>query len=294
MTNQFSLLLKKYSVPAMFLIFALAMFYITINSSQNATFVIATIMMFVAGLLTLLYSSGKISTKLLTILGVVAFVGAVGTLFFSTTSVTATTRHMKQFALTTGEAQLNLGDIRSAQKAYMETHGFYAPDWNTLIDFIKNGQVPFVEKEGTVPSRRITLDERAILYGDNRAIDNNMTEEEALKLAKSSNPPADLQNFRRDTVMVSFLKNKFQTKSYQEAREVAGYGAFSADSLPFIPGTKRKWKMKTLKKVQIGETFYPAIKVWGTLPLAEIEGTDPEEISFGSLTTNDTGGSWEQ
>lgn len=294
MTNNLSLLLKKYSVPALFIIMAIGMIYINISSPQNSTFIMATVMMLVAGVLTLLYSSGKISAKVLTILGVVAFAGALGTLFFSASSVGATVVHRKQYALTTGKAQLNLSDIRTAQKAYMEKNGVYASTWDELIDFINNGKVPQVDMEGTVPGRRITIEERAILYGDNRAIDVNMTEQEALKLSLTANPPEDLKNFRRDTIQVSFLQSKFQTSSYKEARELAGYGPFSADSLPYIPGTKKKWNMKTIKKLKIQEAYYPAFKVWGKLPFAEIEGTTPEEISVGSLTTNDTGGSWEQ
>jgi hypothetical protein len=294
MTNNLSLLIKKYSVPALFIVLAIGMFYITVSSKQNSTFIMATVMMFVAGILTLLYSSGKISTKVLTILGGIAFLGAAYTLYDSASSVGATVVHREQYALTIGKSQLNLSDIRTAQKAYLEENGFYAATWDDLIDFIKNGKVPFVDMEGTVPGRRITTSERAILYGDNRAIDVNMTEAEALKLALSSNPPEDLKTFRRDTIMVSFLKSKFETSSYKEAREVAGYGPFSADSLPFIPGTQKKWQMKTIKKLKIQEQYFPAFKVWGKLPYAEIEGTDPKEISLGSLTTNDTGGSWEQ
>ena len=293
MTNNLSLLLKKYSVPALFLLLAFGMIFLVISSPQNKTFLIATVMMFVAGVLTFLYSSGAISTKILTILGGIAFVGAIGTLYFSTASVVNTNRHIKEYNLTYGKATYNLQDIRTAQKAYMEQNGFFAASWEELVDFIKNGKVPFVEMEGTVPSRRMSVAEMNSIYGDGRPINENMTEKEALLLSKKSNPAEDLRSFKRDTIMVSFLQSKFQTRSYTEARLVAGYGAFSADSLPFIPGTKKQWKLETKKKVKIGETEYPVVRVTGKLPLAKIEGTQPEELSFGSLTTNDTGGSWE-
>ncbi len=280
-------------MPALFLLLAIGMFYINTQTPQDTTFIVATIMMLLAGVLTLLYSSGRISSKLLTILGIAAFVGAAGTLYFSTVSVMETNKHIADYKLTYGKSIMNLSDIRTAQKAYMEEKGYYAQTWEELVDFIKTGKVPSVETEGSVPNRKITEAERAILYGDNRAIDVNMTEKEAVLLSLSANPPADLVGFRRDTVMVSFLQTKFKTKSYTEARKVAGFGAFSADSLPYIPGTTRKWKMETKKKVKIGEQEYPVIKVSGRLAKAEIEGTDPEDISFGSLSTNDTGGSWE-
>lgn len=294
MTNKFSLLIKKYSVPALFLAFAIAMFYIVITTHQNQTFIVATVMMFVAGILTLLYSSGVISSKILTILGVAAFIGAVGTIYTSTSSVVSTQKHIKRYKLLSGKAALNLGDVRSAQKAFMEENGHYTASWDTLIEFINNGKVPYVRAIGVVPSRKITSAENSRLYRGNPPINNNMTEEEALNLALSSNPPADLKDFKRDTIMISFLKSKFQNRSYLASREANGFGRFSVDSLPYIPGTSTQWDIKTLDTLRIIEDLVPAIKVWGKLPIAEIEGTDPEEFSFGSLTNNETAGSWEQ
>lgn len=294
MTNSFSLLIKKYSVPALFMALALGMLYLNTQSKQDTSFILATIMMFVAGILTLLYSSGAISTRILTVLGLVASIGAIATLYFSTASVVSTSKHNELYALSSGKAAFNLADIRSAQKAYLERNGHYAKTWEELLDFIKNGKVPFIDRVGTVPTRKITPEERNFIYGDSRAIDNNMTEAEALALTKMANPPADLIGFKRDTIMVSFMQSKFTTRTYQEARMIAGYGVFSVDSLPYIPYTKKKWKMQVKDSVKVGDQTYPAIRVWGMLPYAKLEGTDPQEISFGSLTTNDTGGSWEQ
>ncbi len=295
MTNNFSLLIKKYSVPVLFLILALAMLYINFASEhrQDASFILATIMMFVAGALTLLYSTGTISTKILTVLGGLAFIGAVITLYFSTASVVSTKKHNEQYELSFGKAAYNLSDIREAQKAYLDKNGKYADTWDKLLDFIRNGEVPYVNKVGVIPNRKITPEERAKLYGDNRPIDVNMTEMEALLLSKMPNPASDLAEFKRDTLMKSYMESKFNTKTYREARELAGYGKFSVDSLAYIPFTNKKWNMQTKDSVKIGQQSYPAIKVWGKLPYAKLEGTDPIEISFGSLTTNDVGGSWE-
>ncbi len=294
MTNKFSLLIKKYSVPALFMLFALGMLYVVMTSPQNKTFVTATVMMFVAGVLTLLYSSGAISSKILTVLGILALAGAIGTLFYSTKSVVDTNKHMRNFTLISEKAALNLGDVRTAQKAYMEQHGHYTDNWDSLIYFIENGKVPYVNKVGTPPNRKITPEERGFLYGDNRPIDFNMTEEEALRLSLRPNPPTDLVNFKRDTVMVSFLETKFKNKSYTATRMKKGFGKFSVDSLMYVPGTKTRWQVKTLDSLKIGEEVYPAVKVWGMLPLAEVEGKDPKEIGFGSLTMNDLAGTWEQ
>ncbi|MFA7274097.1 MAG: hypothetical protein WC044_09515 [Crocinitomicaceae bacterium] len=295
MTNNISLLFKKYSVPALFLLIAIGMLIMGVQSNQNSSYMIATILMFVAAILSFLYSSGSISTKILTMLGLVAGLGALGTMIFSTKSVADTEAHNNKYILCKAQAESNLKDIRSAQKAFAETNGRYAKDWDELIDFVKNGKVPFVDAVGVVPGRRITEAERAFLYGDNRAIDVNMTELEALRLSKNPNCDADLKGFKRDTIMVSFMDTKFKTKSSIEARMKAGLGKFVAEDLPIIPMSKNvKWTMEVKDSVQMGADFFPAIHVFGILPYARIEGTSPEEISFGKLTTNDTGGSWEE
>ena len=64
----------------------------------------------------------------------------------------------------------NLSDIRGIQKAYREKNGSYAPDWETFLDYLKNGTVPEVVSQGSVPSRKITTAERDFLYGDNRPL----------------------------------------------------------------------------------------------------------------------------
>jgi len=295
MTNDLSLLLKKYSVPALFIVLAIVMLILGLQSKQDATYIISTIMMFAAGVLSLLYSSGKISSKLLSILSLGAGVLAMTTIGLSYCSVSDSVAHQNKYAKCVKESETNLRDIRSSQKAYAEINGKYAATWDELIEFIKNGKVPFVEAEGVVPSRKITEAERGILYGDNRALDVNMTEVEAIKLARGSNPALDLKNFKRDTVMVSFIDSKFKNKSAIDSRVKAGFGAFNPDKLPIIPMTKgKKWTLEAADSVQMGEDFFPAIRVSGKLPIARIKGTKTDEMYFGKLTTNDTSGSWEQ
>jgi hypothetical protein len=295
MTSNLSLLLKKYTVPAVFTILGLIMVITGIQSSQNAIYIVATLMMFVAGVLSLLYSTGGISSKLLNILGFVALACSIFAMAMAYLSVRDTTNHIRNYDMMMEESQLNLSDIRAAQKAYAEEHGVYANTWEKLIKFIETGTVPFVSTEGVVPSRKINEIERNFLYNDNRAIDNNMTEEEAYRLSNWEMAPTDLIGFKRDTVQVSFMKSKFGSKSYKQARIKYGFGRFYADSLPYIPmAGGEKWTIETKDSVQIGEEFFPAISVSGMLPLARIQGTDSEEMYFGKLTTNDTGASWEQ
>jgi hypothetical protein len=53
------------------------------------------------------------------------------------------------------------------------------------------------------------------------------------------------------------------------------------------------WNLEIKDSVKVGEDYFPAINVSGTLPFSKIEGTKPESLFFGKITTNETAGSWE-
>ena len=294
-TGNASLLLKKLSVPVLFLIIGLLLIIAGVQQKQNNMFMISAVLMFVGSILSLLYSWGKLKSNLFNIIGIGAGIIAAATLYLSWKSVADTATYTANYNLCRGKAIQNLTDIRYAQKAYAEANGTYAKDWETLVDFVKNGTVPYVVAEGNIPARLITTEERDYLYSDNRAIDNNMSENEAYRLSKSPICPEDLKGFKRDTIQVSLIQTKFKNKSYTESRKVAGFGKFYADSLPYIPftGGKKMWKMEIKDSVKVGEDFFPAINVIGTLPFSKIEGTKPETLFFGKITTNETAGSWE-
>ncbi len=298
MTGSFSVLLKKYSVPLILFVLAMGMLIVGIKQNQDSTFMISAIMMFAAAGISILYSSGKFKPMLAMIIGVVAGLAAIYILYISYNSVSDTNTYNKNYEKCKLLALQNLEDIRYVQKAYAEQNGTYIGDWDKFVDFVKNGKVPFVDAQGVVPSRKITTEERDYLYHDNRPIDVNMTEDEAYKLSKWTAGPnwqADFANFRRDTLMVSLLETKFLSRSYRENREKMGFYDFNPDSLPIIPFTKKEWMLETLDSINVNDVKYPAIKVSGKIPFARIQGqnNDEEEMYFGSLTTPDLDGSWE-
>ena len=294
-TGNASLLMKKLSVPVLFLILGILLIFAGVQQKQDNMFMTSAVLMFLGSILSLLYSWGNLKSSILYIVGIGAGVIALVTLYLSWKSVDDTATYNANYTLCRGKAIQNLTDIRYAQKAYAEANGTYAKDWESLVDFVKNGPVPYVVAEGNVPARLITTEERDFLYGDNRAIDNNMSEFEAYRLAKSSICPEDLKGFKRDTIQVSLIDTKFKNKAYTDSRKVAGFGKFYADSLPYIPftGGKKMWKMEVKDSVKVGEDYFPAINVSGMIPFAKIQGTKAETIFFGKITTNETAGSWE-
>jgi hypothetical protein len=301
MLSNLSIIFKKYSVPALFFVLGFLLFLTGVTGDQNMMFQLSSVLMFLAGALSVMYSSGTFKSTLLYIFGGLAGLAAIATFVLSYNSVEETSTYNANYALCKGKSIANLEDIRFVQKAYAEKNGAYAKDWETLVDFVKNGTVPYVESEGVVPGRKITEQERDYLvrfglYKKGQAIDFNMTEKEAYFLSKMPNCPEDLKTFKRDTVQRSLLVMRFQNKAYTEGRMKAGYGKFYPDSLPFIPlsGGKRMWKLETKDSLQMGDSYVPAMKISGKIPFAKIQGKEDEEMTLGSLTSPDLIGNWEE
>jgi len=296
MTNNFSVLFKKYSVPVLLLILGITLLGIGISKEQGPLFMTSSILMFIAGGLSLLYSSGKAKTLLLMIFGVLAGIAGIVTLWFSWDEVSDEITVQNRNKLLETTAKQNLQDVVFIQKKYQERNGVYAGTWDELIDYLKNGKVDYIVASGSVPAERLIREEAKYIYGpsDNRALDNNMTELEAWKLSKWEDGPRYnelFRNFKRDTLEQSILTAKFESRSYLEARKLSGLGQFYPDSLRYIPMTKGKeeWKLETIDSLELADgSKAPAVKVSGTLPYIN------KEMYFGSLTSpNDLSGSWE-
>jgi len=65
MFSNLSIIFKKYSVPALFFVMGVALFISGATGNQNTMFMISSIMMFLAGALSILYSTGTFKSKLL-------------------------------------------------------------------------------------------------------------------------------------------------------------------------------------------------------------------------------------
>ncbi|MDX2361525.1 MAG: hypothetical protein QNK23_12015 [Crocinitomicaceae bacterium] len=297
MTSELSLLLKKYSIPALLLIAGVFMLIIGFTGNQNGVFMVAAILMLAAAAISILYSSGNLKPKLLIAIGLLAGAGAIVTLVISSTSVYNTATYNDNYDFCKLMSKQNLEDIRYIQKVHAEQNGTYLSDWDAFIEFAKNAEVDIVEAQGVVPSRAIDMDENNYLYTGNPPIDRDMNEEEAYRLSLWLEGPnySDFSNFKRDTVSQSLIEFKFGNDSYTENREKLEFYAFSVDSLPIIPFTTERWNLETLDSLNINDLVQPAIKVSGMIPFAEQEGKndDQEEMFFGSITTHSVDGSWE-
>ncbi|MGL4292810.1 MAG: hypothetical protein ACRCSQ_04465 [Bacteroidales bacterium] len=114
-------------------------------------------------------------------------------------------------------------NIRKAQLEYRNLNGTYTASFDTLIDFVKTGQLPFVVKEGSLTDAQL---------------ESGLTEKKAMEIIKKGKQDEiaknGLENFRRDTIFVNVGDTIFGR-------------SFKADSLQFVPFThgKAKFEMAT-------------------------------------------------
>jgi len=124
-----------------------------------------------------------------------------------------------------------------------------------------------IKKLGTQPERKITPEERNLIYGDKRPIDNLMTEEEAYILSKSANPPADVAGFVRDTNYIPVMEALFNSKRYiKERRKLGGEFDFDIDSLQYVPYSRNLATLDTAS-IQKGDLTVPTLLIKMTHPM---------------------------
>ena len=146
-------------------------------------------------------------------INVILGICVVGLLFICWRSIKDTENFDATVAARENVVKARLMEIRSAEEAYKAQHeGEYCADWSVLIEFVKNGQLPVVMKQGL-----LTEDQ----------MNKGLTESKAAAIVNSGDQAAikanGLENFRRDTVWVSLKDSLYN------------YEGFVADSLRYIP-----------------------------------------------------------
>ncbi|MCR4920377.1 MAG: hypothetical protein K5945_01530 [Bacteroidaceae bacterium] len=141
---------------------------------------------------------------------------ALGLLFICIRSIRDTQNFDAEVASREAVVKARLMEIRSAEEAYKAQHdGVYCSDWNELIDFVKNGQLPIVMKQGVLSDEQM---------------DKGLTEASAAAIVNSGDEKAikenGLEDFRRDTMWVSLIDSLYN------------YEGFVADSMRYIPFSK--------------------------------------------------------
>lgn len=188
-------------------------------------------------------------------------------------SIMRPVKFQREYNIRTEKVIDRLKDIRSAQVAYKLVNGKYTASFDTLSDFVANGQIPVVRMEGS-------LNDSMILAG--------MTELKALELGI----------IKRDTAYVNVIDTLFKTKTW------------IADSLRYVPFTdKAEFELgtnvlSTASGVDVEvfeakvpyEVFLQGLERQEIINLREVDvklGRFPG-LRVGSLTeANNNAGNWE-
>jgi len=204
--------LKKLSVPFIFFLLSIFIFYIGVGTEQDSYFYIGAFLMLSASILTAAFSYGILNKTILTVFAGIAGIGAVFAIYFIGKGVDNTYANQKIYLKCKSQAILNLNDIRMVQselykkkrrecKEKYKNEGdsilqlrlnevTYSDDWKELMLFLKKGKVVSVKAIGSVPERVIDSIGNILIYGYDEngnefPRDNNMTENEAWLLTKT-------------------------------------------------------------------------------------------------------------
>jgi hypothetical protein len=293
MNNSFSTFTSKISLPLIITVLGLALVIIGTSTNQNNMYLIATGLLTVAGLVMLFFSIGSNVGRFSVIIGGLLGIAGLVTFIYVGNDIVSIDNARKFDESMDELTKQNLTDIKTCQLAYKEVNGSYAKDWDTLKDFILNGNVKIPVKNGGVPNRRLTPEERAIIYGagDKRPLDYNMTEEEAIVLSRSSRKPADLKKFVRDTILTPFFETSFGKPEYISRRSKMGFPEFNVDSLFYIPRTGVKFNLVVTDSVE-----YQGVKIQALMVEGERTKKSDKTVvvySFGSTSSPALSFSWD-
>ena len=151
-----------------------------------------------------------------TVINLVLVVCAVVLIYICYASIMGPINFDKAKSVRDAAVIARLIDIRKAQAEYRNMNNQqYTDNFDTLIDFVNNGKLPFVFKQGEL---------------DDKQLEDGLTEKKAMAIIEKAKKTGNyrdvqkwgLENFRRDTMWVT-VKDTIFGKDY------------IADSLRYIP-----------------------------------------------------------
>ena len=241
--------IKKYILPVTFLVIgvvllkmALVPVDVELNNGeilpvkQSKLFLYAALIFITVSVIWFLYLFDLIKSIVGYGLIAVMLIGSIIILYLDYATVKKEVVFNDMYAERALEIKTRVMDIKAAEVAYKEVNGTYTNSFEDLVNFIKTGSKMDFFQIGSLPERRITVEERDLIYGDNRPIDKLMSDEEGAFLARMNGDVLDGKEFKRDTNYVSVMTAIFLSDRYLTSREkIGGKIDFNADSLIHVP-----------------------------------------------------------
>ena len=283
------LIVKKYSIPAILLSIGVALLIFGLKKEQSTEFMAASILVLVGALISFLHIHGKIKKNVYWAFGFLSLGLASYAFINSYILVSNEQENEANYEESKLKSIQNLKDVMTIQKDFFSINNRYAGSWNEIENFADTAFIYEADNAGSVPRRRITLDElkylasieftitkngEPLVYKKTQAIDNHMSEEEAIALLNMDPKPTDLKDFKRNKKKVKLIETNFTNNiSYIKNRKKNNLGEFDLYALRYIPmaSDKTEWKIKLNKKGQIA--------IEGNLPYSPVLN-GPEEKMF--------------
>ncbi|UKN01434.1 hypothetical protein K6119_17045 [Paracrocinitomix mangrovi] len=263
---------------------------------QSNLFKYGSLLVLVGSIVWFLYLLGLIKSMIGYVIMGVMLIGAVYVLMQDYKVVDKQVTYNNMYDERDLEIKTRIMDIKAAELAYKDANGTYTNSFEDLSNFVKTGTTMEIKKDGAVPERKITTEERDIIYGDNRPIDKLMTEQEAAIIAKMNGGKIDDGNgnwntFIRDTNYVSVMQAIFNSERFLDSRsKIGGQIAFHPDSMQYVPFTRELTILDTGSVTKI-DIVVPTLFISMTHPMANKEG-EFIEYTVGSLSDNHLRDSW--
>jgi hypothetical protein len=217
-----------------------------------------------------LYVHGSISPKVQVIVGVVLAIGAVAFAYFDYDVIDTKMREQRKIERVNKHVIQRLKDIRKAQLAYNREFGYYTDNFDTLVDFLKNGQLTLVKRLGALPDT-VPTEEEARSLGLIQPMPEGMTDAQVIEAGL----------IVRDTIQVDVLGYVFDD-SDRKTRKTK----FFVDSLPYVPFAKHRFELATAR-IESGGVEQQVFQAIDPKPYHN-------QFKVGSLTEASTSGNWKE
>lgn len=275
--NDFRLSLNKYIFPV--ILIALGILLMAVGAKQWDIdgrlywFFLASLGVFLVGLLSLFYSMGKIDSKMQKTLMIPAVILCVVFLYGNVQSIKGKIEYEKERDHIRAQVIQKMKDVRTAQHAFKDAKGTYTNNWSELISFVKSGEVPIYKNIGSIPDSVEGGLQEAIELGLIVKMPDNMTDEQASAQGL----------IIRDTLFASVQKERFETEKAISKRKFP----FSIDSLNLSP-FKGEFSLQ-VGQATVGGVSRPTVMCRESHPYP---GSDT--LSIGSLSEAHTNGNWKE
>lgn len=265
------------------------------------------------------------------IISIVLLIASLGLAYYLWHSINSTITERESIATTEGQIVEKLTIIREAEKVFLEQHGHYTSNWDSLTNFIQNGTVPItVRTETIIPlsygkdSIKVKIDTIGVVSAKDKvfkktytinAADNGVfmgffvkEGDEVVKGAKSYRMQRVSNNKVDEFTFLEKGKVNSIAKVSSGAEVTKGAFLISIEDYQFnpnydisklkeVPGSGKEFGIFT-DKIDRNGVPVNVIHVWDPQPVnpdrrEANEALNRKPLQFGSKTDVKTNGNWE-